>query len=122
MPADRRPSPGEVIRVTRQPHGARELVRDMELRCDNRILLASPTAEEVRVVGEEPDPGHRLHDPLPKARETPTSGLNDQRLVPRLISFVESYCPSGGTTVTLTPTMVCSRYEANSFGVMAGAP
>ena len=54
--------------------------------------------------------------------ENPTSGLNDQRLVPRLISFAGSYCPSGGATVRLMPTMVLCWYEANSFGVIAGAP
>src|SRR6185295_1160348 len=39
-----------------------------------------------------------------------------------LISFDESYCPSGGTTERLTPTMVLWRNAANSWGVMAGAP
>ncbi len=58
----------------------------------------------------------------PTVCEKPTSGLNDQRCVPRLITFVESYCPSGGATVTLTPTMVSWMYEANSRGVIAGAP
>ena len=38
--------------------------------------------------------------------KTPSSGLIDQRLVPRLISLVESYCPSGGATIRLMPTMV----------------
>src|SRR6476620_10965815 len=52
----------------------------------------------------------------------PTSGLNDQRLVPRLINFAESYCPSGGTTTRLMPTIVCWRYDANAFGVIDGAP
>ena len=60
--------------------------------------------------------------PLAEYAEAPTSGLNDQRLVPRLISFVESYWPSGGATVRLTPTMVWLRNEANSFGVIVGAP
>ena len=41
----------------------------------------------------------------PKLRDRPSSGLIDQRLVPMLISLVESYCPRGNATATLTPTM-----------------
>ena len=52
---------------------------------------------------------------LPLVREMPTSGLSDQRLVPRLISLVGSYWPSGGATVRLTPTIVRCRYDANSL-------
>ena len=94
----------------------------MDLHGGNRILLPRATAKEVRVVGEEPHPGHRFQDPWPLAREKPSSGLNDQRLVPRLISFVGSYWPSGGATVMLMPMMVRCRYEANAFGAIAGAP
>ena len=37
-------------------------------------------------------PGHFASDPHePQAFEIPNSGLNDQRLVPMLTSFVESY-------------------------------
>ena len=41
-----------------------ELVGEVDLRGDNRILLPRASADEVRVVGEEPHAGHRLDDPL----------------------------------------------------------
>ena len=43
---------------------AREPVGDMDLRGGNRILLPRASAEEVGVIREEPDAGHRLQDPL----------------------------------------------------------
>src|SRR3954454_11216912 len=54
---------------------------------------------------------------LPYVCDSPSSGLNDQRLVPRLMTFAGSYCPSGGTATRLTPTMRSWRYDANWRGV-----
>src|SRR5262245_61198308 len=54
---------------------------------------------------------------LPAARDHPISGFTDQRFEPRLITLVLSYCPSGGATVTLAPTIVRIRYDARSVVV-----
>jgi hypothetical protein len=48
--------------------------------------------------------------------------LNAQRFVPMLMSFSESYSPSGTTTVKLVPSVVVGSRFANSAGVSAGPP
>src|SRR3974377_461027 len=58
----------------------------------------------------------------PHALEMPSSGLNDQRLLPRLSNLVSSYCPRGADTCKLIPTMRSCLYFANSFQDSAGAP
>jgi hypothetical protein len=58
----------------------------------------------------------------PTAFETPTSGLNDQRLVPMLTSLVLSYWPQGTVTRKLAPTIRSCSQPANSFSVSEGAP
>src|SRR6478736_4280278 len=58
-------------------------------------------------------------------REKPMSGLNAQRLVPRLINRAGSYCPSGGITCRLAPSTVrggWAMYWAYAFRSPAGAP
>ena len=41
----------------------------------------------------------------PSVLDTPTPGLNDQRLVPMFTSFWVSYWPSGKLTARLVPMM-----------------
>src|ERR1700758_2420180 len=59
---------------------------------------------------------------LPKRRDRPISGLNAQRLVPGLISFVGSYWPVAASTRMLAPTIVFWRHVENSLTVIAGPP
>ena len=54
-------------------------------------------AEEVGVVAEEGPAGSELERPGP-TDEIPSSGLNDQRLLPRLSSLLLSCCPNGAET------------------------
>ena len=58
----------------------------------------------------------------PSAFETPSSGLKDQRLVPRFTARLESYWPIGAVTAKLAPMIRSCRYASNSFRVSAGAP
>ena len=106
-PTDRRPAAGVVVGVRGQPHVGLEPERQVDLRRRNRVLApravlrGTPSLSVNSHTPAMPSTTHR-----PKACDTPTSGLTDHRWVPRLISFVESYCPSGGATVRLTPTSV----------------
>jgi hypothetical protein len=59
---------------------------------------------------------------LPQRRDRPSSGLNAQRFVPRLMSFVGSYWPVGAVTLRLTPSRVFCRHVLISGKDMAGPP
>jgi hypothetical protein len=52
----------------------------------------------------------------------PSSGLNAHRFDPMLMSFSESYSPSGTTTVKLVPSVVVGSRLTNSAGVSASPP
>ena len=52
----------------------------------------------------------------------PSSGLKDQRLLPNVISFVESYCRSGITVVAERPRCPGDAYAPLSFRGRGGAP
>src|SRR6476469_4077407 len=58
----------------------------------------------------------------PAGTESPTSGLNAQRLEPRLINLAGSYWPIGGATVRLAPTIGRRGARANSAGVIGLEP
>ena len=93
--------------VHRQPQPRLERVDDVRLERGDRILREAIAAEEVRVRGEEPDARVGLETSTCRpGRTNPSSGLNAQRLLPMLISFVGSYCPAGIRTFKLAPSVV----------------
>src|SRR5215469_6719112 len=52
----------------------------------------------------------------------PISGLNDQRLEPRLRTLLGLYSPEGPFTVRLTPTLVVGSYFSKSATLSAEPP
>ena len=66
-------------------------VKEMCLNRIDRRLGKYIATKEIGIVAEKCQAGSDFECPGPQALEIPSSGLNDQRLLPRLSSLVLSY-------------------------------